>query len=62
MLQQCDLGQQSVLHVVKSQLSSKRIGRLETLGEGSKPLNETLMDLQLSDVERSDISTVEGEN
>jgi parkin len=59
-LQECDLGQQSVLHAVKSHPSHKKSG-LESPSVGSKPLNETLMDLQLSDLERHNLRTDEGD-
>jgi parkin len=59
-LQECDLGQQSVLHAVKSRPSTKSAEVVST-SEGSRPLNETLIDLQLSDHERHSLKTDEGE-
>jgi hypothetical protein len=53
------LGQQSVLHAVKSRPSPKKPG-LESSSEGSRPLNETLIDLQLSDHERHNLKTDAG--
>lgn len=57
--QECDLGQQSVLHAVKSCPSAKKLS-LESPSEGSRPLNETLIDLQLSDHERHNLKTDAG--
>ena len=57
-VQECDLGQQSVLHAVQTRPSSK--SRLESPSEGARPLNETLIDLQLNDQERRDLMTDEG--
>jgi parkin len=58
--QECDLGQQSVLHAVKSRPSPRKLG-LESPSEGSRPLNETLIDLQLSERERHTLKTDAGE-
>ncbi|XP_063974598.1 E3 ubiquitin-protein ligase parkin isoform X1 [Diachasmimorpha longicaudata] len=66
-IEECDLGQQSILHAVKtpprrlkSTLNKQRIS--ESLTEssevnesGSKPLNETLTDLPLDEGEKADI-------
>ncbi|XP_069675402.1 E3 ubiquitin-protein ligase parkin [Periplaneta americana] len=57
-IEDCDLGQQSILHAVKSRPSPKKPG-VESPSEGSKPLNETLIDLQLSDRERKSLKTDE---
>ncbi|KAJ9588135.1 hypothetical protein L9F63_018493 [Diploptera punctata] len=57
-IEECDLGQQSILHAVKIRPSPKKPG-LESHNEGSKPLNETLIDLQLSDRERHSLTTDE---
>lgn len=58
--QECDLGQQSILHAVRSHASHRKKPGSESPSEGSKPLNETLMDLQLSDHERRSVRTDEG--
>ena len=58
-VQDCDLGQQSVLHAVQSRHSSSK-SRLESPSEGARPLNETLIDLQLNDQERRNLKTDEG--
>lgn len=57
-IEECDLGQQSILHAVKARPSPKKPG-IESPSEGSKPLNETLIDLQLSDRERHNLTTDE---
>jgi len=44
---------------VQSRPSSGK-SRLESTSEGAKPLNETLIDLQLSDQERRSLKTDEG--
>jgi len=58
-VQECDLGQQSVLHAVQSRPSPGK-SRLEAPSEGARPLNETLIDLQLNDQERRSLKTDEG--
>jgi len=57
-IEECDLGQQSVLHAVQSRPSSSK-SRLESPSEGARPLNETLIDLQLNDQERRNLKTDE---
>jgi len=59
LFQECDLGQQSILHAVQSRPSSSKSG-LESPSEGARPLNETLIDLQLNDQERRSLKTGEG--
>ncbi|PNF35133.1 hypothetical protein B7P43_G09482 [Cryptotermes secundus] len=55
-IEECDLGQQSVLHAVKSHPSPKKPG-LETPSQGSRPLSEALINLQLSDQERHNLKS-----
>lgn len=72
MSQECDLGQQSVLHAVRTpprKISNKRKNIASPIEEsmsetaalndsGSKPMNETLMDLSLDESDRQDLSSV----
>lgn len=60
-VEECDLGNQSILHAVKTQPSPRRNNNLDSQSRnaGSKPLNETLIDLQLSGVERQKAITEE---
>jgi hypothetical protein len=53
------LGQQSVLHAVKSHSPPKK-PLMETPSEGSRPLSEALIDLQLGDHERHNLKTDTG--
>ncbi|XP_026472418.1 E3 ubiquitin-protein ligase parkin [Ctenocephalides felis] len=60
-IEECDLGNKSILHAVKCRkrafVSSPHSTLLEeVVEEGSKPLCETLVDLQLTSLERSNIS------
>lgn len=58
------MGQQSILHAVKSRRICNSIDTSEILIEedipGSKPLCETLLDLQLSPLEKQETVTEEG--
>lgn len=61
--QECDLGQKSILHAVKI----RHINKQEQTGggtdmEGSRPMNETLVDWQLSAGEHKHFKTEEGNN
>ncbi|XP_044727247.1 E3 ubiquitin-protein ligase parkin isoform X1 [Chrysoperla carnea] len=65
-IEECDLGEKSILHAVKARpkRNKKQLNTPSTLGEeveetGSKPLNETLIDLQLNSEERSHVNTDE---
>ncbi|GLV38118.1 parkin [Carabus blaptoides fortunei] len=62
-IEDCDLGQQSILHAVKSRRICKKIDTSDILFEedipGSKPLCETLLDLQLSPLEKQETITEE---
>lgn len=64
LIKECDLGNQSILHAVKTQPSPRRNNNLDSQSRnaGSKPLNETLIDLQLSGVERQKAITEEGKS
>ncbi|KAH8327610.1 hypothetical protein KR074_002853 [Drosophila pseudoananassae] len=67
-IEQCDLGQQSVLHAIRQRPPVRR-QKIESatleeeepspLEEPSKPLNETLLDLQLESEERLNITDEE---
>lgn len=58
------MGQQSILHAVKSRRIFNSVDTSEILIEedipGSKPLCETLLDLQLSPLEKQETVTEEG--
>lgn len=70
--QECDLGQQSVLHAVRTpphKILNERKNTASPIEEstsetsalndsGSKPLNETLMDLSLDESDRQNLSLV----
>lgn len=63
LLKECDLGQQSILHAVQSRPIQLRKRLYSTVTEEepieeqpSKPLCETLVDLQLHNEERSNIT------
>ncbi|KAK0174748.1 hypothetical protein PV327_010482 [Microctonus hyperodae] len=70
-IEECDLGQQSILHAVKvpNRRHKLELNTTETINElsselqedlndsGSKPLNETLSDLSLNDVENNEITS-----
>lgn len=69
MLQECDLGQQSVLHAVKAPARRRKAGpsSTQTINEssefddtGSKPMNETLTDLSLNEIDEHNISVPTG--
>ncbi|XP_063223808.1 E3 ubiquitin-protein ligase parkin [Bacillus rossius redtenbacheri] len=52
-IEECDLGQQSILHAVKTRSPpSSSPESQDVASEGSRPLCETLIDLQLQDVDR----------
>lgn len=72
--QECDLGQQSILHAVRTpnkMLNKKKdttspieesISETSNLDDsGSKPMNETLMDLSLDESDQQNLS-LEGDN
>ena len=72
LFQECDLGQRSILHAIKSRPrptkflkeahNNSAVLEEESAGEEpSKPLCETLVDLQLQDAERVNIAE-EGKN
>ncbi|XP_020289797.1 E3 ubiquitin-protein ligase parkin isoform X2 [Pseudomyrmex gracilis] len=70
-LQECDLGQQSILHAVRtickplkrnnaaSPIEESTLETSDSSNNGSKPLNETLMDLPLAESDQN--SSLEGE-
>lgn len=60
-MQECDLGQQSILHAVKIRHVEKKqyTGNISDV-EGSRPMNETLVDWQLTAKERKDLHNNEG--
>ncbi|GBP14233.1 E3 ubiquitin-protein ligase parkin [Eumeta japonica] len=61
-IEECDLGQKSILHAVKSskRKQSQSSNLLEHINEeGSRPLSETLLDLQLTQRERNNVSESE---
>lgn len=65
-MQECDLGEQSILHAVRTQRTPQKYKQnsTDTIPEeespGSKPLCETLLDFELSDDERRQSISVEG--
>ncbi|XP_067002583.2 E3 ubiquitin-protein ligase parkin [Anabrus simplex] len=58
-IEDCDLGDQSILHAVKTRPSETRFRPENDHREGSQPFSKTLIDLQLSERERSDINSEE---
>ncbi|KAJ1530827.1 hypothetical protein ONE63_005674 [Megalurothrips usitatus] len=58
-IEECDLGQQSILHAVKIRHVDKQHLRDRTDSEGSRPMNETLVDWQLSAIDRKHLNTEE---
>ncbi|CAD7083227.1 unnamed protein product [Hermetia illucens] len=68
-IEECDLGQRSILHAVKARSRQTGLARKpleldlpeEQLEEPSKPLCETLVDLELQNEERENISEEERE-
>jgi len=73
MLQECDLGQQSILHAIRTpKMQDKRRANVSLIEEstsetsnlndsGSKPMNETLMDLSLDESDQQNLSS-KGDN
>ncbi|KAF4517276.1 hypothetical protein B566_EDAN008610 [Ephemera danica] len=66
-IEECDLGDQSILHAVESRHSGStshfKKNNLEVPGpEGSKPLCETLVDLQLTQTERQALGITDSES
>lgn len=73
-MQECDLGQQSILHAVKVPPRRRKLelNTTETINElsselqedlndsGSKPLNETLSDLSLNEIGDNEITSSTG--
>jgi hypothetical protein len=59
-LQECDLGDRSILHAVKRKFpkvtAAAGVPEEPSEEEGSKPLSETLLDLQLSHSERINVA------
>ncbi|XP_077295237.1 E3 ubiquitin-protein ligase parkin isoform X2 [Arctopsyche grandis] len=51
----CDLGPQTILHAVKLKKNENQSPTVQEDDEGSKPLSETLLDLQLNDEERRNL-------
>ncbi|XP_018393958.1 PREDICTED: E3 ubiquitin-protein ligase parkin [Cyphomyrmex costatus] len=71
-IEECDLGQQSILHAVRTpnKMSTKRKTSVSLIeestsetsnlnGSGSKPMNETLMDLPLDESDQQNVSLEE---
>ena len=60
-MKECDLGQQSILHAVKIRHIEQKQDHLGVNdSEGSRPMNETLVDWQLTAKERKNLKTEEG--
>lgn len=61
-LKECDLGQKSILHAVKTRTRMPSVNQMnvsiieEEEQEPTKPLSQTLIDLQLESQERENIS------